>query len=115
MVKGMLRVVIASIGAIMLVACSNGGGDRTVTFDNGMQFKQLEFRPMAAQQEFSALSSKTAEPATMIKLMSSAAGVEPMSAKTSTIVSMSAQERVQEQTGSGHQCPGRGGYSSLDD
>ncbi len=115
MIKGMLRVVAAGIGAIMMVACSTGGGDRTVTLDNGAQLKQLEFRPMAGQQDFSALSSKTAEPATMIKPMSSATGVEPVSAKTSSIVSVSAHERVQEQLGASQHCPGSAGYSSLDE
>lgn len=111
MVKGMLRVVTTGIGAIMLVACSTVGGDRTATFDNGAQLKQLELRPMAAQQEFNALSSKTAEPALMIKPMSSATHAEPVSA----IVSVAAQERVQEQLGASQHCPGRAGYSSLDD
>ncbi len=115
MVKGMLKVVTAGIGAIMLVACSTGGGDRVVTFDTGAQIKQLEFRPMAAQQEFNALWSKTAEPASMIKPMSSVTSIEPVSAKANTIVSVSAQERVQEQLGANHHCPGSLGYNSLDD
>jgi hypothetical protein len=115
MVKGMLRIVTAGIGAIMLAACSTGGGDRAVTFDTGAQLKQLELRPMAAQQEFIALSSKTAEPASMIKPMSNASDVEPVSAAANTLVNVSAQERVQEQLGASQHCPGRVGYSSLDD
>lgn len=115
MVKGMLRVVVAGVGAVMMVACSTNGGSRTVTFDTGAQIKQLELRPMTARQEFNALSSRMAEPALMIKPMSSVSDAEPVSSKASDIVSVSIQESARAAAGAGHHCPGSAAFDSLDD
>ena len=86
MVKHMIKFAVASVGALLLVACSSVTDSRTVTLNNGAQIQQLNLKPITAQREFNALSAKAetedAAPEVMIKLVSDAAKAATLTTKT---------------------------------